>query len=230
MSNPIVNLVIVAHPDDEILGFGGAGAKFSARGETVQPVMLCGNVDVRTQRPTDVELADDIAAAAAVVGFAKPVLGDFPNIRLNITPHIELVQFIERQIRKYRPTRIFTHHPSDLNDDHGQVARACMAAARLAQRDTDLAPLRSLHLMEIPSSTDWSFPLVAQPFQATDYVEITDQLALKLDALARYRKVMRPFPHPRSVEAITGLAAVRGAESGQRYAEAFQTIFSTALS
>jgi hypothetical protein len=46
---------------------------------------------------------------------------------------------------------------------------------------------------------------------------------LKLAALACYRNVMRDFPHPRSAEAITGLAAYRGAQAGMNYAEAFQT-------
>lgn len=229
MSRSIVNLVVAAHPDDEVLGFGGTGAKFVARGESVQPVLLCGGVDVRTHRPTDAELASDIDRACATIGFPAPVLGDFPNIRLNTVPHLELVQFIERQIVAFQPTRIFTHHPADLNDDHNFVSRACLAAARLWQRRDDVLPLESLHFMEIPSSSDWAFPHVRPPFQPNEYVEIGDFLETKLAALACYRNVMRPFPHPRSIEAVRGLAAVRGGESGLHYAEAFQTVFSTRL-
>lgn len=225
----IVNLVVVSHPDDEILGFGGAGAKFAARGERVQPVILCGQVDVRTQRPTDAELAEDIAKANAAVGFETPVLGNFPNIRLNTVAHVELVQFIEAQIGRFSPTRIFTHHPGDLNDDHVQVARACFAAARLFQRRDGLAPLRSLHCMEIPSATDWRFPTLGSAFEPNEYVSIDETLDRKLAALNCYRKVMRPFPHPRSNEAIRGLAAVRGGECGRGCAEAFQTIFSNGM-
>ena len=55
-----INLIVVAHPDDEILGFGATGAKLKQAGETIQPVILCGNVDARTQRPTDEELHADI--------------------------------------------------------------------------------------------------------------------------------------------------------------------------
>ena len=113
MKGKVRNLVIAAHPDDEILGFGGTGAKFVERGETVQPVLLCGQVDVRTQRPSDAELSEDIAKANEAVGFDQPVLGNFPNIRLNTVPHVELVQFIEQQIEKFAPDRIFTHHPGD---------------------------------------------------------------------------------------------------------------------
>ena len=63
---PPVNLVVVAHPDDEILGFGATGAKLVAAGEIVQPIILCGNVDARTQRPTDERLMADIAAATGL--------------------------------------------------------------------------------------------------------------------------------------------------------------------
>lgn len=229
MTSPVINLVVVAHPDDEILGFGGAGAKLSARGEVIQPILLCGQVDVRTKRPSDAELAEDIFRANQTVGFAEPVLGDFPNIRLNTVPHVELVQFVERQIEQFEPSRIFTHHPGDLNDDHVQVAKASFAAARLFQRRESIAPLRSLHTMEIPSSTDWSFPKAGPSFEPNEYISIDHTIDRKIEALRCYRNVMRPFPHPRSEEAVRGLAAVRGGECGLGLAEAFQTVFSSAM-
>jgi hypothetical protein len=36
---------------------------------------------------------------------------------------------------------------------------------------------------------------------------------------------MRDFPHPRSEEVIKSYAAIRGAEAGLKYAEAFQVVF-----
>ena len=39
-----------------------------------------------------------------------------------------------------------------------------------------------------------------------------------------YRGVMRPYPHPRSDEYITGLATIRGSQWGCKYAEAFQVV------
>ena len=35
---------------------------------------------------------------------------------------------------------------------------------------------------------------------------------------------MRTYPHPRSVEYITGLAAMRGGQWGLQYAEAFEVV------
>ena len=218
--------MVVAHPDDEILGFGGTGAKLTAAGDIVQPVILCGNVDARTERPADEELFADMMAANRRVGFQPPVLGDFPNIRMNSVDHIDIVQFIEKQIAEFQPHRIFTHHPSDLNDDHKQVNRAALAAARLFQRRRDVRPLEELALMEIPSSTDWSFG--EQPgFVPNSFVEIGAFLDVKIEALRCYRNVMRDYPHPRSPEVLRGLAVIRGAQAGLQLAEAFQTVFRT---
>jgi hypothetical protein len=48
---------------------------------------------------------------------------------------------------------------------------------------------------------------------------------MKILALTQYRGVLRPYPHPRSPEVITGLAAVRGGQAGLKYAEAFECVF-----
>jgi len=219
------NLVVVAHPDDEILGFGATGAKLVKNGEIVQPIILCGEVDVRHKRPADEDLYQDMVKANELVGFDEPVLGTFPNIRMNNVDHLEIVQFIEKQILKFKPNRIFTHHPSDLNDDHCHISRACMAASRFYQRRDDIPPLDSLHYMEIQSATDWAFEGDRNLFRPNTYFEIEHALDLKIEALSCYRNVMRDYPHPRSVEAIKGLSAYRGAQNGQKYAEAFQTVF-----
>lgn len=222
-------LIVVAHPDDEILGFGGTGASLANSGITVQPIILCGSVVSRFQRPEDHELMADISKASETVGFAPPVLGPFPNLRMNNVDHLDIVQYIEQQILQFEPTKIFTHHPGDLNDDHRQIALGCQAAARFFQRRTSIAALKALYYMEILSATDWSFSNAASAFAPTSYYEIGDNINLKISALSHYRNVMRDFPHPRSSEVLRGLAAYRGGQSGLMYAEAFQLAFSTQL-
>ncbi len=224
-----LNLVVIAHPDDEILGFGGTGAKLVSIGERVRAVIISGSVHARTLRPTNEELHHDILAANRLLGFDEPILGSFPNIKLNTVPHLDLVQFVEEQIVRLQPTRIFTHHVGDLNDDHLQVARACLAASRLPQRRPELPRLRSVHSLEIPSSTDWAFPGAYPGFAPNTFFEIAGFLDKKIEALKCYRHVMRPFPHSRSREALTGLAAMRGSQAGLGYAEAFVTLHQVGL-
>ena len=221
----MINLIIVAHPDDEVLGFGGTGAKLVKQGEIVQPIILCGDVHLRTKRPDLDTLQNNIIEANKLLGFNDPILGDFPNIKMNTIAHIDIVKFIEQQIIAYEPNRIFTHHPGDLNDDHIRTVMACLPAARLFQRQEKLKPLDSIYYMEILSSTDWSFPSNQKNFEPDTFADISQTLQLKLQALSKYKDVMKSAPHPRSKEVITGHASVRGAQCGYQYAEAFQLAF-----
>lgn len=209
-----------------MLGCGGTAAALAASGKAVTACILGSVAEARAARPASTELASDLEQAGRILGLKPPILGTFPNIRFNTVPHLDLVQFIERAIVQTQATTIFTHHPHDLNDDHRHTAAACQAAARRFQRTNDAPALGALYFMEVLSSTDWAFPAANVPFQPTAFFELGDAwLAKKLEALEAYRGVMRPYPHPRSVEAIHALAVLRGAQAGMRHAEAFQTAF-----
>jgi LmbE family N-acetylglucosaminyl deacetylase len=219
-------LIVIAHPDDEVLGCGGTAAALAAQGIAVYSCILSGQVDARHKRPDLPDLRGDINAVQTILGCKPPILGDFPNIKFNTIPHLELVQFIEKAVQQTQADIIFTHHPHDLNNDHYHTSIACQAAARLFQRRSDLPSLRGLYFMEILSATDWSFSLSGSTFCPDTFFEIGETfLEQKLEALRSYRGVMRDFPHPRSEEILKGLAAYRGGQAGMKYAEAFQTAF-----
>ena len=219
-------LIVIAHPDDEGLGAGGTIRKLTQRGHTVDCCIMSGSVDARTQRPASVELRADIEKSREALGIRNMILGDFPNIKFNTVPHLMLVKHIEAQIEKLGSQIIFTHHPADLNDDHTQTARACLAASRLWQRRDGVHRLEGLYFAEVPSSTDWAFAGHERSFEPNTFVEISEtDLEAKIASVAAYRNVMRPAPHPRSKENITALAHWRGAQAGYIYAEAFQQVF-----
>ncbi len=218
-------LSVTAHPDDEVLGFGGTAAKLGAEGHKIVNCILSGDVDARQNRPSISELNKHICDAQKLINCEQAIVGKFPNIRFNLLPHIELVQFIEKVIEDVKPDYIFTHHPYDLNNDHYHVSKACQAAARLFQRKA-VKRINGLYFMEILSSTDWSFPIDGNQFQANTFFEIGEKyLQAKIDALTIYKGVIRDYPHPRSIEVIKGLASYRGGQSGLKFAEAFQTAF-----
>lgn len=218
-------LIVVAHPDDEVLGCGGTVSQITAKGVVARACVVCGDAEAREMRPELSELHDDLRAAGQVLGLSEPILGQFPNIRLNAVPHLEVVQFIEQAIVENKVDTILTHHPSDLNDDHLHVSRACLAAARLFQRKAGIPMLREVLFMEVLSSTDWSFSYGQPVFQANTFSELSEKaLGAKIEALGKYRKVMRTFPHPRSEQAIRALASFRGSQCGAQRAEAFQSV------
>ena len=219
-------LIVVAHPDDEVLGAGALMYVKSRKGDRVDVCILSGGAEVRHLRPGDAELASDIEGSAGILGVNSLVKGNFPNIQLNTVPHLKLVQFIEESIHRCQPDVVITHHPSDTNNDHLHTSLACQAAIRLFQRRPEVRPLRELWYMEVPSATEWSVNQAMQGFQPNTFVEVGEEgVDAKIRALSAYRDVMRPYPHPRSPETLKGLAACRGSQAGLCYAEAFQCVF-----
>lgn len=218
-------LLVVAHPDDEVLGAGATIKKLTEVGHCVDLCIMCTDATARAFRPSDEELNADLDTSAKILGINKKYEATFPNIKMNNVNHLELVQFIETAIAASKPDVIITHHPADTNNDHMHTSLACQAAVRLFQRRNDVKPLKELWYMETLSSTEWSLNTSMNRFIPNTYVEVgKTNVATKIQALETYRGVMRPYPHPRSEESITSLAILRGSESGCNYAEAFECV------
>ena len=194
-------LVVVAHPDDEVLGAGATINKLIKEGNKVAVAIMVSQAAARKDLSNT--LAEDERKALSIIGVEKTYHANFPNIKMNTVPHLELVQFIEKCIEDWNADAIITHHPSDTNNDHVQTSYAVQAASRLFQRRDNLPELKELIYMEVPSSTEWSFDTSANRFSPNYFVEIGNEgVDLKIKALSAYKGVMRPYPHPRSREAL----------------------------
>lgn len=218
-------LLVVAHPDDEVLGAGAAIWNWTRNGDTVDVALMCTEAKARAFRPDDEELNNDLDESAAYLGINKKYEATFPNIEMNTVPHLKLVQFIESAIKESEPDVIITHHPADTNNDHLQTSMACQEAVRLFQRRPEVKRVKEFWYMEVPSCTEWAINNAFNLFRPNCYVEVGKEgVEAKIKALSMYRGVMRPYPHPRSAEYITGLAAMRGGQWGQNYSEAFEVV------
>lgn len=217
-------LIVVAHPDDEVLGAGATIHKLIDQGNKIAVAIMSGHAAARANLSDT--LAEDENKAMSILRIHHVYHADFPNIKMNTVPHLDLVQFIESCIIDWHADAIITHHPSDVNIDHQETSRAAIAACRLFQRTDGVPKLKLFAYMEVPSSTEWSFDSAGNRFHPNVFFEVgRDGIEKKIDALNAYKGVMRLYPHPRSVEAIFGLAAFRGAQSGCDYAEAFESVF-----
>lgn len=217
-------LFVVAHPDDESDAAGGTIYRLVQEGHRVAVAIMVSKAAARKNLSST--LAADEEKAMAVLGVEKVYHADFPNIKMNTVPHLDLVQFIESCIDDFQAEAIVTHHPTDTNNDHVMTSGAAQAACRLFQRKETSYRLRLFMYMETPSATEWSLDSSSNRFTPNCFKEIgRDGLDAKLRALAEYKGVMRPYPHPRSTEAYEGLAAYRGCQAGVNYAEAFEIVF-----
>lgn len=222
------NLVIVAHPDDEILGFGATGSALISKGEIVQPLIICGEVAHRKYRPNLSNLKTDIINANKFLGFSAPIILNYPNLELNTIPTVNLVKDIEKVILNFKPNRIFTHHHNDLNEDHFFVFKATMAAVKYFQRNKIIESFDSIFLMEILSSSEWGL-INNNLFSPNTFIDIEGHISKKISSLKLYKRILRKPPHPRSIRSIKALVTYRGSQSGFKFAEAFERIYSNLI-
>lgn len=219
-------LVVAAHPDDEVLGAGGTIAKLAAAGHRVEVLILGEGATSRCDRreQADAAATDALATAARRAAdrlqVAKVSCLGLPDNRFDSLPLLDVVKPIEAHIAALNPELVFTHHGGDLNIDHVVAHRAVLTATRPLPG----GGIRAVYAFEVLSSTEWAFQQLPPAFAPNVFVDIAATLDAKLAAMAEYESESRAFPHPRSPEAITALARLRGSTIGVDAAEAFALI------
>ena len=209
--------VIAAHPDDEVLGFGGIIARTASSGGEAHILIMATGIAARGKAGAAAikALREQGRRAAKVLGAASIEFLDFPDNRMDTVPLLDVVQSVERYLEKICAETVFTHHAGDLNVDHQITARAALTAFR----PTPGAIVRRLYAGEVLSSSEYAAP--EDRFRPNTYIDVGASLAKKCAALACYTGELRGWPHPRSAEAVEALAKLRGSECGREAAEAF---------
>ena len=219
-------LVVAAHPDDEILGCGGTIARLAREGHEVRIAILAEGMSSRYAQREDVDpqglrrLHAQAQQAADKVGAKELLLCKLPDNRLDTLPLLDVVKVVEELVGRFHPETIYTHHPGDLNIDHGVVYRAVLTATRPVNGQC----VRDIYAFEVPSSTEWSFQSIEPLFRPNVFVDIAESLETKIAAMSCYDTEVREFPHPRSAAALRAIAARWGSAAGVQAAEAFQLI------
>ncbi len=220
-------LVVAAHPDDEVLGCGGAMAKHILNGDEVHVVILAEGVTSRdlvrdrdARTPGLSFLADCARHAHSILKTTSLAMHHFPDNRMDSVDLLDIVKVIENEITRVKPEIVYTHFMGDLNLDHQITCRAVLTACRPAPGRS----IRRILCFEVPSSTEWQAPMGQESFHPNFFIEISDVLDQKLLALDAYRSEMRDWPHPRSYKAVEHLARWRGSMVGFDAVESFMLV------
>lgn len=219
-------MVIAAHPDDEVLGCGGTMAKLAEQGVRVHVVILGEGI---TSRFDDRGQADRAALealharskqAGVILGAQSVSVLDLPDNRFDSVPMLDVVKRVERAIEQCGPEVVYTQHGGDLNVDHVVTFRATLTATRPMAS----CGVRAVYAYEVASSTEWAFGRFSPAFEPNAFIDIGATLDRKIAAMQTYESEARPFPHPRSPEALRAIAQRWGSVIGRPAAEAFQLI------
>ena len=163
---------------------------------------------------------DEAREAAKVLGVRTVDFCNFPEVHLEFSPLPRLIAPLTHMVSHARPQVVYTHHWSDLNQDHRKIAEASLVALR------PFSP-RGVQTVYAYLVDPTGYPGI--PTRCTVHVGLTDQqVTRKVKALHAYASEIREAPHPRSEAMLVDLAAVRGAAAGYPYAEAFELVWSRA--
>lgn len=219
-----VVLCVAAHPDDEVLGCGGTMAKL-AENNRIYILILGEGITSRDIPDTEKneglkELKKQSEQANKILGVKEVFFESFPDNKFDTIPLLDIIKSIEKKIQEIKPEVIFTHHHGDLNIDHQLTHRAVLTAVR----PVGDYMVKKILSFEVLSSTEWNSQNQNNFFTPNTYIDISETLNKKLEAMKAYKSEIRDYPHPRSLEAIEILAKKRGLEVGLKYAEAFSLV------
>lgn len=210
-------LVVGAHPDDEVLGAGGAIAKHADAGDDVHVLIVTEGTTAQYDDDSLIEQKRaDAQACAERLGVTEVHFGDLPDMRLNDVAHVEVNAVIEGVCEEVEPDIVYTHSRREVNCDHVAVHDSTLVATRPG------SGVSTVLAYETPSSTE--FAPDNSGFEPTLFVDIDDYLDTKVEAFGCYDLEVREYPHPRSAKAICALARTRGTASGMQAAEAFDVL------
>ena len=218
MKNKI--LVIVAHPDDEVLGCGGTIIKHSQNGDSIDLIVMSNGEDARINKK-DIhkkikQRYNALEKSSKILGINNIYKFDLPDNKFDSLPLLEIVQKIEPLIIKLKPDIIYTHYFNDLNIDHSCVSKAINTICR----PSFLKKMpNKIYSFEILSNTELNF--LDNQFKPNYFVNIKKTFNLKLKAMKQYKQELKDYPNGRSLKGIEVLSNYRGLSAGFEHAEAF---------
>jgi LmbE family N-acetylglucosaminyl deacetylase len=214
----VKTLIIAPHPDDELLGVGGTLLRRKQEGGTVVWLIVTAILEEYGWSKEKIATRqEEIRRVAEFTGIDEVVELKYPTTHLDTSILAELVAAIGGVIDRVRPEEVFVPHIGDVHSDHYIVHKAAISNSKWFRHDS----IKRLLAYETLSETDFG---LEQDFSPNVFVNIEEFLEEKLQALEIYRSEMGSFPFPRSREAVSALAKVRGAASGFAAAEAFRLL------
>jgi LmbE family N-acetylglucosaminyl deacetylase len=208
-------LVIAAHPDDEVLGCGGAIALHRDQGHAVTVVIATRGRSAEDSQSGQPQFTYT-AAAMKVLDVADFRFLGFPDQRMDTFGLTDIITPLESVVREVRPQVVYCQYGGDINHDHNVLFRAALVALRPQEEY-----LRTVLTFDTASSTEWAYP---RTFVPDTWLDITTGLERKIAAMDCYEPELRPFPHPRSCEALRHRAAAFGSMCCMNAAEIFMTV------
>lgn len=211
-------LIIAPHADDEVLGCGGLIAKYSSSVEFHVALATVGDITFHHAGKVigaETRKAEFARAMESLGVTSLEVLFEGYESKMDTLPLREIVTKLDNLIRAAQPTAVLIPYPS-FHQDHQVVFKAAFAALR---------PQPHNHVKFVAM---FEYPLIAWNYESLNssmiYINITDTIDRKIEALKCHASQIRPGRHTINPETVALWAEKRGLEVGIQFAEAYRLL------
>ena len=213
-------LIIAPHPDDETLACGGSILRRKSEGCEIAWLIVTGISESEGWSSERVkERKKEIKEIEKLFEFDYVYNLALPTARLDTLPISEMVGKFSEIFNEFMPDEVFLPHYSDVHSDHRVVFDVSMSCTKWFR----FPFVKRVLAYETISETEFGL----QPnsfFKPNLFIDVSEFLEKKMEAMSIYKTELDKFPHPRSLKAIQSLATLRGSNSGYNAAEAFQLL------
>src|SRR5205823_10513539 len=161
-------------------------------GDEVHVAIACEGESLR-YGPGGVGQSEHMSRAAQTLGLRDARLLGFADQRLDTVTLTEIIAPLEQRVRDVRPDLVYCQYGGDVNRDHELLFKAALVATRPTEHC-----ISAIYAFDTASSTEWAYP---RSFVPDTWVDISETLETKIAAMACYESEVRPYPHPRSLDA-----------------------------
>ena len=211
-------LVVSPHPDDETLGAGGTLLKAKEQGHSVNWLNITTGVGVEGFCVDEKERSKRIDKICKIFEFDSFYDLELKTAMLDQYSNSEGISFMAKVIKKIQPDVLILPDYNDAHSDHKVVFDWAFPFTKSFRWPS----IKYVMTMEIVSETQFGRP--ESPFIPNLYVDISDYMEKKIEAVKVYDTEIAPPPFPRSIENVCSLAMYRGSTVDVKYAEAFRVI------
>ena len=212
-------MVVSPHPDDETLGAGGTLLRLKKEGHQIYWLNITDAKEKDGWSASFIkQRKEQIQRVCDFFEFDYTFNLKFPPAKLEMLEKSILIQKIGSCFQTVEPEWIILPDPNDAHSDHKITYESCISCSKIFRYPY----IHRITTMEILSETD--FGRIDNPFVPNYFVNISDYMKSKIQALEIYDTELGEHPFPRSVDSVKALGTLRGACAGVKYAEAFRII------
>lgn len=205
-------LAMGAHPDDMELEAGGTLAKFARKGYDVHLLILTagGYTDANGNTYSDDQLRNEAKNASKVLGIKDVIFLDYST--KNLPAAGDIITKVDSIVDDLKPDVFISHHPFDSHQDHKAAADIMFAVTRQGR------------VKNVLSGSTLPYRPNVFAFRPQFFVDITETIDVKLDAIRAYQTQYSKFGSEELIERVKAMAKTHGWAMGYDYAECFEVI------